>query len=436
MTIIGRPNVGKSSLFNRLVGKDRSITGEEPGLTRDRISETLEWGKTRFTLLDTGGYKANPSTADDSFILEQVEITIDHSQCLLFVVDARTGVTDLDRKIARKLYSISNRVLLVVNKVDQGGRDETWKSDFYELGLENMVAVSAIHNRNINEIKSWVTTRLGETEKTALTDEDAIQLSLVGRPNVGKSTLFNAVIGYERVMVSEGPGTTRDSVSISFEVENRRFRLLDTGGLMSENKVGGPLDQEIVYESISAINSSDIVCLMLNWNERVTRQDQRIAGLIKDRYRGCIILVNKADQVDEEDEENWMDHLNDRLYFLGYAPVLFTSGRTHRGLGAIFRTAVDVRNEMNKTYSDETLSNALLDLKSELSWPSREAQEVILKDIEQTNVDPVTLRFESENPECLSENDIRYLSRTIRSKLNIEISPVKLILIQDDSRDY
>jgi GTP-binding protein len=433
VTIIGRPNVGKSTLFNRLIGEERSITGEQAGVTRDRISQTLEWNDTRLTLLDTAGYKEDNTAPDDSFILEQTDTMIERSECLLFVVDAQDGVTELDRKIAQKLHAVSDRVLLVVNKVDEKGQEEHLKSDFYELGLKNLQSVSAIHNRHLDQIKSWVSANLPEKPENPDDDSSGVKLSLVGRPNVGKSTLFNSILGYDRVMVSDEPGTTRDTVSVSFDVEDRHFDLLDTGGLMRQNKVGGALDQEIVYGSLSAINSSDIVCLVLDWNERVTQQDQKIAGLIKDRYRGCIILVNKADEVDESNEESWLNHLNDRLYFLKYAPVLFTSGRTRRGLGAIFRTAADIRDEMNKTFESETLTNAFLDLKSELSWPSRVAQDVVLKVIEQTGVDPVTFTFEADNPELLSQNDLRYLSNAIRDKLNIEISPVKLRLIQDEN---
>lgn len=434
VTIIGRPNVGKSTLFNRLVGEDRSITSNESGTTRDRVSETLTWNDRTMTLLDTAGYPGSEETLDEDFILEQIDGMIDRSDCLLFVVDGQDDITELDRDIARKLYPVSDRVLTLVNKADPPVEPDQAKAPFYELGLENVTAVSALHERNLDAVKQWVTDRIGEPEDAQDTrDSDTINVSLVGRPNTGKSTLFNEILGYERVMVSGEPGTTRDYVSASFDVEDRRFQLMDTGGLVRKNKVGGALDQEIVYGSLRAINFSNVVCLVLDWNERVTHQDQRIAGLIKDRYRGCVILVNKADDVDESGEESWLNHLRDRLYFLDYAPVLFTSGETRRGLGAIFRTAVDVHDEMHREFTDEELSNALLDAKSELTWPSGDASQVILRTIEQSGTDPVTLTLEALRPELLTDNDVRYLSRTFRDKLNIEISPVKLKIIQDEN---
>lgn len=434
--IIGRPNVGKSTLFNQLIDESRAITADQPGITRDRLTETVQWDDTQFTLLDTAGYQNDPPAPDESFVLQQVESLIQRSESILFVVNAQQGLTELDREIARKLYPVSESVLVVVNQADPPVSLENAKSDFYELGLPELVSVSALHNHNISEIRDWLVENLNDTSDVPEgSPENLIQISLTGRPNTGKSTLFNSTLGYDRVMVSETPGTTRDYVSVSFEVENNRFKLLDTGGLIRENKVGSMTEQDVVYGSLEAINYSDVVCLVLDWNKRVSSQDQRIAGLIQDRYRGCIILVNKADEVDEDNEENWLNHLNDRLYFLDYAPVLFTSGRTRRGLGAIFRTSIDIYEEMNSTLEPEKLSNTLMELKTEISWPSQEAGEVILRDIKQTNTNPITLTLEADNPEKLTKNDIRYLSNTLRRRLNIEISPVKLRLNQDDGID-
>jgi GTP-binding protein len=437
VTIVGRPNVGKSTLFNHLVGEERSITSEEAGTTRDRVSENLLWEDRELTLLDTAGYPAGEDPPDESFVLEQIDSMIERSECLLFVVDGREGLSELDRKIAEKLYPVSEKVLLVVNKIDPPRKIESQKAEFFELGFPVVEGVSAQHGRNLDSIQDWVTDRLPAStmtpEKYSIDDSGIIQISLVGRPNTGKSTLFNSVLGYERVMVSGQPGTTRDSVSVSFDAEGRRFELVDTGGMIRKNKVGGTLDQEIVYGSLRAINYSNVVGLVLDWNERVTHQDQRIAGLIRDRYRGCIILVNKADEVDEDAQDRWLDHLRDRLYFLDYAPVLFTSGQTDRGLGAIFRTATDVRDEMYTTFDREELVNTVLDLKTSLSWPSGDAVQVIVQELEQVEVNPITFKVVARNPEHLTGNDVRYLSRTLRDKLNIEVSPVKLRITRDDN---
>lgn len=424
--IIGRPNVGKSTLFNRLIEEERAITGEEEGLTRDRLSERLQWNEVPLTLFDTAGYETGHPAPNEEFILNQAESMIQQGSLLLFVVDADDGITEIDRRLAEKLYPVSDKVLLVINKTDPPLEPETVKSDFYELGFENVIAVSALHDVNLESVKDWVAENLPEQPESLSQPADTITVSLVGRPNVGKSTLFNAILGYDRVMVSEEPGTTRDFIDVTFDVDNRTFNLIDTGGMIRESKVEEGIEQQTVYGSLRAINYSDVVCLMLDWNERVTKQDQRIAGLIQDRYRGCVILVNKADEVEEPNEENWLNHLRDRLYFLDYAPVLFTSGRTNRGLGAIFRTAADVEKEMNKEFDSERLTNAFLDLKSTLSWPSGEAGDVILQNLDQTGTNPVTLEITARTPDLLTENDLRYLRRALRNQLELEISPVKL----------
>lgn len=430
--IIGRPNVGKSTLFNRLIGEDRAITGEQAGVTRDRLSQRLTWNETPLTLFDTAGYETDHPAPDESFILNQAESMIDKGNCLLFVVDASDGISELDRRIADKLYSVDDRVLLVVNKVDPPAEPESVKAEFYELGFEHIVAVSALHEVNLDEIKNWVSNQLPENPPGVESSADEITVSLVGRPNVGKSTLFNTILGYDRVMVSDEPGTTRDFIDVTFDVDDRTFNFIDTGGMIRESKVESGVQQETVYGSLRAINYSDVVCLMLDWNERVTKQDQRIAGLIQDRYRGCIILVNKADEVDEDNEDNWLNHLRDRLYFLDHAPVLFTSGRTNRGLGAIFRTAEDVYTEMQKIFESEDITNAFLDLKTTISWPSGQASEVILQDLEQIGTNPVTLEVTARNPELLSNNDLRYLRRALRRELELTISPLKLRVIPED----
>ncbi|MFB6344157.1 MAG: ribosome biogenesis GTPase Der, partial [bacterium] len=398
----------------------------------DRLSEQIRWDCKSLTLLDTAGFQTDHPAPNEEFVLEQIESMIDQGQCFVFVVDAQEGVTELDRKIAKKLHGVDEDVILVANKADPPADPHSLKSAFYELGFENVIAVSALHEKNIDTVKDLIRNYVPDANQPVQPFNDGISISLVGRPNVGKSTLFNAILGYDRVMVSEEPGTTRDFIDVTFDVEQTTFNLMDTGGMIQESSVESGVDQDIIYGSLRAINFSDVVCLMLDWNKRVSKQDQRIAGLIQDRYRGCILLVNKADEIDEENEENWLNHLRDRLYFLDYAPVLFTSGRTHRGLGAIFRTASDVYNQMNKTFEPETLTNTFLDLKSRLSWPSGEASDVILQNIEQTDTNPVTLDVTARNPELLGQNDLRYLRRTLRDHLDLDICPLKLRVDNDD----
>ncbi len=422
--IIGRPNVGKSTLFNRLIGEERALTGPRPGVTRDRISQPLEWNGCRITLVDTAGYDRSDSDREAELPLRQVEEMIEQGELLLFVVDAQEGIHPNDRRIAEQLYPYADRVLVLLNKVDPGVDPESTAAEFYELGFDRVLPVSARHGRFVGELRETITENVPDTALSL--SEDAIQLCLVGRPNVGKSTLFNQILGYERVMVSEQPGTTRDLVDVSFDVGSTRFQLVDTVGLRRRNRVGEELEEAGIYQSIRAIDFSDVACLMLDYYERVTKQDQRIAGLINDRYRGCLLLVNKADTPDEDAEEAWVKHVRERLHFLDYAPVLFTSGRRRRGFSRLFDTASDIHEQMNRSIHQEELSNAFLDMKTRISFPTKKSMNVIVQRIRQVDVNPPTFALQAKNPGHLKKADLRHLRRLLRDELDLPNSPVKL----------
>ncbi len=422
--VVGRPNVGKSTLFNRLIGKQQAITGEKPGVTRDRLTATKNWDDKEITFVDTAGFQREHPAPSPEFIVSQVEAMIEEGEYILFVVDGREGILPLDREIAAKLQPVAGRVLVVVNKIDPGLSLEQACADFYELGFPDVIPVSALQNRNIGALKEKIISSVPETDYTVSGEE--VNLSLVGRPNVGKSTLFNYILGYDRVMVSEQPGTTRDVVDISFDVDDQRFQLVDTVGLRRKSKVEQEIEQAGVMRSIRSINFSDISCLMLDWNQRVTKQDQRIAGLIADRYRGALILVNKADEPDETGEKSWRHHIAERLHFLKYAPVLFTSGLTGRGVADIFSAARVIYEEINTRFTPEELHNSFLDLKGSISWSSSQARSVILQEIEQVDVNPLTFKIKARDPHLLTPPDLRHLRQVLREKLEVYLSPVKL----------
>ena len=431
--IVGRPNVGKSTLFNRLIGEQQAITGEKPGVTRDRLTTTKKWDGKEITFVDTAGFQQEHPAPSPEFIVRQVEAMIEEGEYILFVVDGREGILPLDREIAVKLQPVADRVLVVVNKIDPGLSPEQACADFYELGFREVIPVSARQNRNIGALKEKIITSVPEVDYEL--SEEGINLSLVGRPNVGKSTLFNHILGYDRVMVSDQPGTTRDIVDISFEVDDQRFQLVDTVGLRRESKVEEEVEQAGVYRSIRSINFSDISCLMLDWKERVTKQDQRIAGLIADRYRGCLILVNKADEPDETGEKSWRHHIADRLHFLKYAPVLFTSGLTGRGVADIFSAARVIHEEINTWFTREELHNSFLELKGGISWSSSQARGVILQKIEQVDVNPLTFRIKARDPQLLTPPDLRHLRQVLREKLGVYLSPIKIEFSEESEKE-
>ena len=425
--------MGKSTLFNRLVGEKRSLTGKEPGVTRDRVAKSIEWHDRPLTLVDTAGFQPDHPAPDPDFILEQVDEMIGGADCILFVVDGGEGITSLDREIAERLYSHSEAVILVVNKIDPGRKAQKFLADFYELGFSEILPVSALHGRNINQLKDLILDQIPDSAPPVPTD--GIRISLVGRPNVGKSTMFNSILGQNRMMVSDQPGTTRDVVDISFEYDDQRFYLVDTAGLRKKSLVDEGVEQSGVAQAIQAINYSDIVCLLLDWNERVTNQDQRIGGIIRDTYRGCMILINKADQANADIEDNWLIHVRKRLYFLNFAPILFTSGEQRRGFAGIFETAREIDREMNRWVPEQELTNGFLDLKPKISWPSPDARDVILKRIRQIDINPITFEIEANDPSKLSQQDHRHLFHLLQEHLTIELSPIKLKLVESFSHD-
>ncbi len=431
--IVGRPNVGKSTLFNRLIGQKRSITGSKPGVTRDRIVKTMNWGGKAVTLVDTAGFQLDHPSPVPGFIIKQVELMIEEGETIIFVVDAKEELTALDREIIQRLRPVSNRVIVAVNKVDPGRDLEVALSDHYRLGFKHLVPVSALHNRNMGELKEKIVELAPKQE--LIIDQPGINLALLGRPNVGKSTLFNSILGYERVMVSDRPGTTRDVVDVSFSVNEQRFILQDTVGIRRKTKISEELEEAAVIKSLRALDFCDIACLMLDWNSRLSKQDQRLAGLIFDRYRGCMVLVNKADDPEEEQKNRWVGYVRKRLHFLEYAPVLFTSGLFGVGLAEIFNKAQEIYREISCWFSEAELHNAFLDLKPKITWPSRRARPVIIRRIRQIGINPLSFELEARGPERLSAQDLRHFRKLLRKQLKLQFAPIKLKLVRKFSTD-
>ncbi len=426
--IVGRPNVGKSTLFNRLIEEKRAITGSTPGLTRDRITGTITSDNGTVTLVDTAGFQPDHPAPSPGFILNQIETMVEEGEVILFVVDATTNISQLDREIVKKLRPVQERVVLVVNKVDPGRDLEVTAADYYELGLQHVVPLSAAHNRNLSELKEKIFELAPEV--FAPPEKTGMRIALTGRPNVGKSTLFNSILGYDRVMVSEEPGTTRDVVDVAFSVDDKRYHLMDTVGIRRKSRVEEEVEEAAVMQTLRSLEGCDVACLMLDWNDRVNKQDQRLAGLIVDRYRGCMILVNKTDEADEKNEKNWRNHIAERLHFLKYAPVLFTSGKERRGLANIFATADAIYEQMNRRFEANQLHNAFLDLKQRITWPSSSSQDVILKQIRQVDINPVTFALEADNPSHLTASDLRHLRKLLRDQLDLKLAPIKLNIVE------
>lgn len=328
VAIIGRPNVGKSTLFNRLVGGRKSIVHDEPGVTRDRLHATVTWRGRAFTLTDTGGFEPGASMGLAALVGAQVRRALQEADLILFLVDAREGVLPLDQEIARLLRRKSRkRIILVPNKVDRPSH-EVLTSDFYRLGFDDVLPVSAEHGLGVAELADLIVDTLPSV--VAKADARSIGVAVVGRPNVGKSSLVNRVLGQDRVIVSEAPGTTRDAIDTPFAYQGTSYVLIDTAGIRSRSRVRGPLERFSVLRALRAMERSDVALLVLDGSEGVTEQDAKISAYAQDVGCGAILVVNKRDLMPPggESERQLTLQIRDRLRHVDYAPVAFISALT------------------------------------------------------------------------------------------------------------
>ncbi|WP_457600840.1 ribosome biogenesis GTPase Der [Hydrogenivirga sp.] len=423
VVIIGRPNVGKSSLFNRIVGGRKAIVEDVPGVTRDSLESKTEWGGKEFILVDTGGLV--PETHDE--ILEKVRETINRevgrADVLLLVVSAKEGITPLDREIAKLLYPFKDKVIVVVNKVDTQ-RDEESVPEFYELGYELVFPVSSVHGRGVGDLLDEVVGRLEEGGIEL--SYGGIRITFAGRPNVGKSSLLNALLREDRVIVSPVAGTTRDTIEVPFEWKGKRFVLIDTAGVRRPSNIEYGVEFYSVGRSLKAIDSSDIVCLVIDASEGVTRQDKRLGGLIERRYKGCVIVANKMDLCPlGEDEVEKL--LRKDLFFLEYAPIVFTVATEGEGVEDILDRAEIVYRDYTKQHKTSFVNRAVQDIVRDKPLHHR-GKEVKVYYAFQEGIKPPTVVVITNYPEAWKESYRRFFLRRLREALNIKHSPIKLVV--------
>ncbi len=424
VVVIGRPNVGKSSLFNRIIRRRKAIVEDTPGVTRDAIEAKAEWKEKEFILVDTGGLV--PETHDE--ILRRVRETIDRevgkADVILFVVSAKDGNTPLDEEIARMLYPYRDKVLLIVNKADTK-KDEESAVEFYSLGYERIFPVSAVHGRGVGELLDEVVARLKE-KKVELSYE-GIKIAFVGRPNVGKSSLVNALMKEERVIVSPVAGTTRDTIEVPFTWKDRKFVLIDTAGVRRPSKVEFGIEFFSVGRTLKAIEFSDIVCLIIDASEGVTRQDKRLGGLIERRYKGCVIVANKMDlcPLSEEEAE---ELIRKDLFFLDFAPVAFTVATEGKGVEDILKKVLLVYEDYTRKHKTSFVNRAVQKILKEKPPSHYQGKEVKVYYSFQEDVKPPTIVVITNLPDVWKESYKRFFIKRLRELLNLKHSPIKLIL--------
>lgn len=421
--IVGRPNVGKSTLFNRIVGMRKSIVHGIPGVTRDIIESEASWKDKKFIVADTGGIFERGDEMSEK-VEKQVKKALSEAQVILFVTDGREGITAGDEYIARMLHPYKEKVFLVVNKIDS---EKLQKNvyDFYSLGFERVFSVSAQHGVGVAELLDALHSFL--TDEPIKLEYSGIKVSFVGRPNVGKSSLINAILGSERVIVSPVAGTTRDAVEVPFEYKGKEFVLIDTAGMRRRPKVEYGVEFFAVGRSIKAMEMSDVVCLVLDISEGITNQDKKIAGLIERRFKGCVIVANKFDLV-KATKEQAQDYIRKELHFLDFAPIVFSSAIRQEGIQDILDKAILVFQDYTKEHKTSFINRAVQKVLREKTPPLHKGREVKVYYAFQEGAKPPTIVIITNYPEGWKESYRTFFVRRLREYLGIRYSPLKLIV--------
>jgi GTP-binding protein len=414
VAIVGRVNVGKSTLFNRLIGKQISIVQDLPGTTRDRIVADTSLLGHEITLIDTGGLEPGINIPMNKKIKQQVDIAISESDVIIFLTDCQAGITAAEREIADTLRKSNKPIILVVNKADNSAL-EIQANEFHQLGLGSPVVISAIHGRGVNDLIDKLLELIPEyIPSDTITNAEMLKLAIVGRPNVGKSMLLNAIVKEERVIVDSVPGTTREAVDTLFNFEGKDFLLIDTAGIKRRGRTSAGVEFYSLMRSLRAINRCDIALLVIDAAEFITTQDVHIAGYIKDAYKGMSIIVNKWDLIHEVRQEDYASQVRQKVKFIDHVPILFVSAKLGQGTDKIIPTAIDIWHERNKQLPD-TVIDKVIKQASQNQPPSRKGlQRLEIFRAYQEGVNPPSFFFLVNDPNLVHFSYQRYLENKLR----------------------
>ncbi|MBR6523161.1 MAG: ribosome biogenesis GTPase Der [Clostridia bacterium] len=429
VAIVGRPNVGKSALFNRLVGKKISIVEDTPGVTRDRIYSDAEWRGRQFLMIDTGGIEP---TEDDELLVNmrrQAQAAIEIAHVTIFVVDLKTGVTAADAEIASMLQKAKKPVILAVNKTDKVGELPPDFYEFYNLGLGDPVAVSALQSLGLGDLLDEAY-KYFPPEDEDDTDDDVIRVAVIGRPNAGKSSLINRVVGEERVIVSNIPGTTRDAVDTYVEKDGQKYLFIDTAGIRRKSKVDEKIEKFSVLRAFAAVDRADVCLIVIDGNEGIAEQDAKIAGYAHEEGKASIVLVNKWDLVTKETGtmNEYKKRVQEQLSFMTYAPIEFISAKTGSRVDKIY----PVINKVAKMHATRIKTGALNDIINEATLkvqpPSDKGKRLKIYYGTQPSAKPPTFVIFVNNKDLAHFSYIRYLENQIRDAFGLEGTPVRFII--------
>lgn len=435
VAIIGRPNVGKSSLFNRLAGERISIVDDTPGVTRDRIYAEVEWLKYNFTLIDTGGIEPDSGDIILQQMRNQAEIAIDTADVIVFVVDVKTGVTDSDHHVANMLRKSQKPIVLAVNKVDDMVRQTMGIYEFYNLGLGDPVPISAGQSLNLGDMLDEIVKHFPEPSEDD-EDDDAIKIALIGKPNVGKSSLINKILGENRVIVSDIAGTTRDAIDTDIIIDGQKYVFIDTAGLRKKKNVKEDIEKYSIIRTVAAVERADIVLIMLDANEGVTEQDTKIAGIAHEAGKGAIIVVNKWDMVEKDTKtmNRYLKEIAVDLAYMSYAPRMFISAETGQRVNKVFEMIQTVSQNQNLRISTGVLNDVLYEATAMNQPPSDKGKPLRIYYMTQVSVKPPTFILFVNDKELMHFSYLRYIENQMRDAFGFKGTPIHFIVREKDGR--
>ena len=424
IAIVGRPNVGKSSLFNRMIGRREAIVDDMPGVTRDRLYGEVEWNDRSFYAVDTGGILGEQSSFSAG-IEAHVQQALSECDVAVMVVDGTVGVTAADEAVALLLRRSKRPVIVVVNKIDDF-KHEPRIADAYSLGFENVVGVSALHKRNLDELLDLIVAMLPKSEE--IRDEDEIRISIVGRPNVGKSSLLNKLAKEERSLVSPIAGTTRDPVDMSVIIDGRKFKLIDTAGLRKKSRMDSDLEYYSFVRTMQAIDRSDVACLIMEADEPCTDSDKKIAAHVVAKGKGLVLVLNKWDLLPKKDKlgDKMQMKIRDEMPFLPWAPILFISALNGRGVQKLTESAISVFENRRHRISTNVLNRLMRDILAFDRLPSNRRGKVLkIYYCLQSNIEPPTFVFFVNDPEIVDSSFENHIQKELRLLGEFTGSPIR-----------
>ncbi|NLD11632.1 MAG: ribosome biogenesis GTPase Der [Clostridiales bacterium] len=435
VAVVGRPNVGKSTFFNRIVGRRVSIVEDTPGVTRDRIYAEAEWNGVTFGLVDTGGIEMSNQDVILSQMREQAQIAMDMANVIVFMVDGKEGMTAADEEVAAMLRRTGKKVILLVNKVDNPLNPPDTIYDFYELGIGEPIPISSANKLNFGDVLDIIVESF--PQGAGMEDDDSIKLAVIGKPNVGKSSLVNALIRENRVIVSPIAGTTRDSIDTPFKWDGDDYTLIDTAGIRRKSKVSEDIEKYSVIRAVAAIERSDVCIVMIDANDGVTEQDKKIAGLAHEAGKGIIVVVNKWDLIEKETNtmKKFKEKVASELVFMSYAPILFISVKDRLRLDEVMRTARAVSEIRATRIPTGQLNSLIIDAMMMKQPPADKGKRLKIYYVSQVGVKPPLFSFQINKRDLMHFSYSRYLENKIRDAFGFEGTSIKFVFREKREKD-